>query len=84
MNATRILNYAQIDWIGQKKQIDIAKESGVDHIVLISSMGVTQKDHPLNRLGNILVWKKRSEDYLIASGIPYTIIHPGGENYFVF
>jgi uncharacterized protein YbjT (DUF2867 family) len=68
----------QIDWIGQKKQIDVAKESGVDHIVLISSMGVTMKDHPLNRLGNILKWKKQSEDYLMSSGIPYTIIHPGG------
>jgi uncharacterized protein YbjT (DUF2867 family) len=41
-------------------------------------MGVTMKDHPLNRLGNILKWKKQSEDYLMSSGIPYTIIHPGG------
>jgi uncharacterized protein YbjT (DUF2867 family) len=52
----------------------------VDHIVLISSMGVTMKDHPLNRLGNILKWKKQSEDYLMSSGIPYTIIHPGGKS----
>ncbi|GJD08569.1 Uncharacterized protein chloroplastic [Galdieria sulphuraria] len=68
----------QIDWLGQKKQIDIAKDCEVDHIVLISSMGVTQKDHPLNRLGNILMWKKKSEDYLMSCGIPFTIIHPGG------
>ncbi|GJQ12863.1 hypothetical protein GpartN1_g4654.t1 [Galdieria partita] len=68
----------QIDWLGQKKQIDIAKECGVDHIVLVSSMGVTQADHPLNRLGNILTWKKKSEDYLRSCGIAFTIIHPGG------
>ncbi len=28
--------------------------------------------------GNILVWKRKAEDYLIKSGLKYTIIHPGG------
>ena len=28
--------------------------------------------------GNILLWKRKAEQYLISSGIPYTIIHPGG------
>eukprot|EP00871_Galdieria_phlegrea_P002071 jgi/Galph1/2865/GphlegSOOS_G1506.1 len=68
----------QVVWNGHKKQVDIAKKNGVDHIVFVSSMGVTRKDHPLNRLGNILIWKKKAEDYLISSGVPYTIIRPGG------
>ncbi|XP_020524029.1 uncharacterized protein At5g02240 isoform X2 [Amborella trichopoda] len=66
----------QVDWIGQKNQIDAAKEAGVKHIVLVGSMGGTNPNHPLNRMGNgnILVWKRKSEQYLADSGVPYTII----------
>jgi uncharacterized protein YbjT (DUF2867 family) len=28
--------------------------------------------------GNVLVWKLKGEDYLRASGVPYTVIRPGG------
>merc|ERR1719453_516084 len=28
--------------------------------------------------GNILLWKRKAEKYLIDSGLPYTIVHPGG------
>ncbi|KAJ9694727.1 hypothetical protein PVL29_010278 [Vitis rotundifolia] len=70
----------QVDWIGQKNQIDVAKTAGVKHIVLVGSMGGTDPNHPLNSLGNgnILVWKRKAEQYLADSGIPYTIIRAGG------
>ncbi|XP_072966446.1 uncharacterized protein At5g02240-like [Typha angustifolia] len=70
----------QVDWIGQKNQIDSAKASGVKHIVLVGSMGGTNPNHPLNSLGNgnILVWKRKAEQYLADSGVPYTIIRAGG------
>ncbi|XP_031377416.1 uncharacterized protein At5g02240-like [Punica granatum] len=70
----------QVDWIGQKNQIDAAKAAGVKQIVLVGSMGGTNPNHPLNSLGNgnILVWKRKAEQYLADSGIPYTIIRPGG------
>ncbi|XP_004492363.1 uncharacterized protein At5g02240-like [Cicer arietinum] len=70
----------QVDWIGQKNQIDAAKAAGVKQIVLIGSMGGTDLNHPLNSLGNgnILVWKRKAEQYLADSGIPYTIIRAGG------
>ncbi|CAH9130559.1 unnamed protein product [Cuscuta epithymum] len=70
----------QVDWIGQKNQIDAAKAAGVKHVVLVGSMGGTNPNHPLNSLGNgnILVWKRKSEQYLADSGIPYTIIRAGG------
>ncbi|CAN6302977.1 unnamed protein product [Urochloa humidicola] len=70
----------QVDWIGQKNQIDAAKAAGVKHIVLVGSMGGTNPNHPLNSLGNgnILVWKRKAEQYLADSGVPYTIIRPGG------
>ncbi|KFK24707.1 hypothetical protein AALP_AA8G014100 [Arabis alpina] len=70
----------QVDWIGQKNQIDAAKAAGVKHIVLVGSMGGTNPDHPLNKFGNgnILVWKRKAEQYLADSGTPYTIIRAGG------
>ena len=50
-------------------------------VVLISSMGGTDENNPLNRLGGgrVLVWKRVAEDYLIDSkAFTYTILHPGG------
>ena len=43
-------------------------------------MGGTNPHHPLNKMGNgnILIWKRKAEEYLIDSGIDYTIIHAGG------
>ncbi|MBD1912081.1 MULTISPECIES: SDR family oxidoreductase [unclassified Leptolyngbya] len=69
-----------IDYEGQRNQIDAAIAAGVEQIVLVGSMGGTQLNHPLNQLGqgNILVWKRRAEEYLINSGIDYTIIRAGG------
>ena len=69
----------EVDWLGQKNQIDAAKQAGVQHIVLVGSMGGTNPNHPLNRIGNgnILIWKRKAEQYLIDSGIDYTIIRAG-------
>jgi len=76
----------QIDWVGQKHQIDAAKNAGCSHVVICSSMGGTDPENMLNKLargedgngGNILLWKRKAEKYLIDSGMTYTIIHPGG------
>lgn len=69
-----------IDYQGQKNQINAAQAAGVEHIVLVGSMGGTNKDHPLNKMGNgnILIWKRKAEAYLVDSGIDYTIIRAGG------
>ena len=69
-----------VDYYGQKNQIDAAKQAGVEQIVLVGSMGGTNPNNPLNRIGkgNILVWKRKAEQYLIDSGIDYTIIRAGG------
>lgn len=70
----------EVDYQGQKNQIDAAIEAGVEQIVLVGSMGGTDENHPLNKLGNgnILIWKRKAEQYLINSGISYTIIRAGG------
>ena len=78
----------EVDWLGTKQQIDLAKESGtINQVVMVSSMGGTQPDNFLNtigrvegddRSGNILLWKRKAEQYLMQSGLGYTIIHSGG------
>eukprot|EP00591_Stephanopyxis_turris_P012512 CAMPEP_0195519950 /NCGR_PEP_ID=MMETSP0794_2-20130614/15825_1 /TAXON_ID=515487 /ORGANISM="Stephanopyxis turris, Strain CCMP 815" /LENGTH=297 /DNA_ID=CAMNT_0040649201 /DNA_START=49 /DNA_END=942 /DNA_ORIENTATION=- len=81
----------RVDWIGQKNQIDAALRQGKDtQVVICSSMGGTDPEHMLNQIGkemlpdgtstggNILRWKRKAEVYLIESGLPYTIVHPGG------
>lgn len=70
-----------IDYEGGVNQIEAAKKAGVEHIVLVGSMGSTDDNNPLNRVGpngNILRWKRKAEQYLISSGINYTVINPGG------
>eukprot|EP00887_Chlorella_sp_A99_P007468 scaffold2.g7468.t1 len=68
----------KVDWEGQRLQIDLARKHGLQQVVLVSSMGVTRPDRPLNRIGQILTWKRRAEEYLVNQGVPYTIIHAGG------
>lgn len=80
-----------IDWIGQKNQIDAAKKNNLSHVVICSSMGGTNPGNMLNNIGrttqedgkttsggNILLWKRKAEKYLMDSGLTYTIVHPGG------
>ncbi|HEY9879395.1 MAG TPA: SDR family oxidoreductase [Leptolyngbyaceae cyanobacterium] len=69
-----------IDYQGQINQIEAAKAAGINHIVLVGSMGGTNENHFLNTIGGgkILIWKRKAEQYLIDSGIDYTIIRAGG------
>ena len=58
----------RVDWIGQREQIDAAKAAGIDHVILISSMGGTDVDHFLNTMGNgrILLWKRKVSLLLLS------------------
>jgi uncharacterized protein YbjT (DUF2867 family) len=69
-----------VDFRGVKSLVDAAVAAGgVEHFVLVSSMGITQPTHPLNRFAdNILLWKGLGENSLRFSGLNYTIVRPGG------
>lgn len=54
-----------------KKMIDMARQTGVRHIVRLSASGAAE-DSPL-QLGR---WHRQVESYLEASGIPYTHLRP--------
>lgn len=77
----------KVDYEGQVAQIDMAKKIGINHVVVVGSMGGTDPNNFLNAVGknadgsghgDILLWKRRAEKYLVDSGLDYTIIHPGG------
>ncbi len=68
-----------VDYLGVRNLAEAAAAAGVKHFVLISSRSVTDEKHPLNKMfGDVLKWKLRGENALRASGVPYTIIRPGG------
>ncbi len=68
----------KVDYEGTKNLIDAAKMLGVDQFVMVSSLCVSKLFHPLNLFWGVLYWKKQAEDYLKESGVPYTIVRPGG------
>ncbi len=70
-----------IDYDGGVNQIEAAKSAGVKHVVFVGSMGSTDDSNMLNRIGpngNILRFKRKAEEYLMKSGLPFTVINPGG------
>jgi len=70
----------EVDYEGTLALIRAAKAAGVGHVVVVGSMGGTQPDNFLNQIGDgsILAWKRAAELELVRSGLPYTIVHPGG------
>jgi uncharacterized protein YbjT (DUF2867 family) len=68
-----------VDYGGVRNMADAASAANLRQFVLVSSMGVTHEDHVLNKMfNNVLIWKFKGEEALRASGVPYTIVRPGG------
>jgi uncharacterized protein YbjT (DUF2867 family) len=71
-----------IDRDGVKRLAALAKEHGIKHFILISSLAVTKPDHPLNKYGQVLTMKLEGENEVrrlySEEGYSYTILRPGG------
>lgn len=72
-----------VDFGGVQHLTDAARAAGVQQLVLASSMGVGSGGGMLGMFlnllsGDALKWKARGEAHLRASGVPYTIVRPGG------
>jgi uncharacterized protein YbjT (DUF2867 family) len=70
-----------IDYRGIEKLAQASKAAGVRQFVMLSSIGAGNTDPkaPLNSMcGMVLEWKGKGEDALRNSGVPYTIVRPGG------
>lgn len=70
--------FYKVDYLGSKNLIDLAKECSLDRFIFVTSLCVSRFFHPLNLFGLVLFWKKQAENYLINSGLNYTIVRPGG------
>ncbi len=67
-----------VDYEGVRNLVLSARAAGVGYFVLVSSIAVTHPEHPLNKFGQVLTWKLRGEAVVRTSGLPYTIVRPGG------
>ncbi len=71
------------DFKGNKNLIDAAVNAGVKKFLLITSIGSGNSSpalppQALETLSSVLAEKEQAENHLIASGLTYTIIRPGG------
>jgi len=69
-----------VEYNGNVNLIDLAKANQLKQVVMITSLsaGRVDQDPELARRFRGMVWKNRSEQYLRSSGVPYTIVGPGG------
>ena len=65
----------RVDRDGAMKLIDIAAKTGVDHFVMLSSVGADEPD-PQSDLAHYLKAKHDADEHLMASGLSYTIVRP--------
>lgn len=73
----------RVDYWGNKNLIDAAVQAQVPRFILVTSIGcgesvVALAPHVLEALGSVLAEKQQAEQHLIASGLNYTILRPGG------
>jgi len=66
-----------IDLWGACKAIDKAKENRISHFIMVSSRGADNPDNGPKAIKPYLVAKHFADNYLIASGLNYTILRPG-------
>lgn len=69
-----------VEYNGTKNLVDLALDYGVKQVVIITSLsaGRVNENPDIARRFDGMVWKNRAEEYLKQSGIPYTIVGPGG------
>lgn len=67
-------NVVGVDQKGAEKLVDAAKAAGVKHYIMLSAYGV---DNPRGELKEYLEAKAKADQYLLDSGLTYTIVRPG-------
>jgi uncharacterized protein YbjT (DUF2867 family) len=67
---------------GMKLLASLARKSGVEKFVQVTSLAVTRPEHPLNKYGDVLTMKLLGENAIRSiyseAGFSYTILRPGG------
>ena len=65
-----------VDHLGAVKLIEAARKIGVDHYVIVSSMGADPTHVGDEVFDKYLVAKGRADDAVRSSGLPFTIVRP--------
>ena len=68
----------RVDYTGSVNLVAAAQRARVSHYTVVTSLGVEDLFFPLNLAWGVLFWKKRGEEALQRSGLPYTVVRPGG------
>lgn len=72
----------EVDWVGCDAQVQAAVRAGVRRVVLISSMGTTRPNSPLDELGAgyALFYKTQGELGLMSASasLNFTVVKPSG------
>jgi len=71
------------DYHGTRNLVDATRAAGIRRFLFVTAIGCgdsrgTVAPKVLEYLGAVLDEKTRGEDYLMASGLEYTILRPGG------
>lgn len=66
-----------IDLWAAKKAVDYAKEANVKQFIMVSSIGADDPEAIESDIKPYLVAKHMADQYLMASGVPFTIVRPG-------
>ncbi len=66
-----------IDLWGAKKAIDYSVKNGVEHFLMLSGLGADAPDDWVTDMKPYLVAKYFADQYLLSSGLNYTILRPG-------
>ncbi|MEM6839117.1 MAG: SDR family oxidoreductase [Cyanobacteria bacterium P01_C01_bin.120] len=71
------------DYLGNRHLVDAVKDLPCQRFILVSSIGVGASavalpEQVLETLRPALLAKAKAEEHLMASGLPFTIVRPGG------
>lgn len=66
-----------IDLWAAKKAVDYAKATNVKQFIMVSSIGADDPEAIESDIKPYLVAKHMADQYLMASGVPFTIVRPG-------
>ncbi len=71
------------DFKGNQNLIDTAVQAGIQRFILVTSIGSGDSApalpaQALETLASVLAEKEQAENHLVASGLTYTIVRPGG------
>lgn len=73
----------RVDHVAVANVVEACRDLGLKHFILISSIGAGNSRPALSAqaerfLGPVCAEKTLGENHLLASGLPYTVIRPGG------